>query len=55
MIFLFLTGLILAIKSFNQNFKKKSNVKLNLNLFFTLIQGFCLGIFTGLLGVGGGF
>tara|TARA_Y100000589_G_scaffold63665_1_gene55087 strand:- start:2851 stop:3624 length:774 start_codon:yes stop_codon:yes gene_type:complete len=54
-IFLFLTGLILAIKSSKQNLKKKSTVKLNLNLFFTLIQGLFLGIFTGLLGVGGGF
>lgn len=52
-IFLFLTGLILAIKSNKQNFKKKSTIKLN--LFFTLIQGLFLGIFTGLLGVGGGF
>ncbi len=52
-IFLFLTGIILAVKSNKQNLEKKSTV--NLNLFFTLIQGLVVGIFTGLLGVGGGF
>ena len=53
MIFLFFSGVALAIRIKKQNFEKKSKVKLN--LFLTILQGLVVGVFTGLLGVGGGF
>ena len=52
-IFLFFSGIALAIRIKKQNFEKKSKVKLN--LFLTILQGLVVGVFTGLLGVGGGF
>lgn len=52
-IFLFFSGVALAIRIKKQNFEKKSKVKLN--LFLTILQGLVVGVFTGLLGVGGGF
>ena len=54
-IFLFFSGIILIIKNNQRDYERNYVQNIRYNLIFIFLQGLFIGIFTGLLGVGGGF